>query len=185
MAEPKNNIIRDGAVIILSVILAVILAKSGILSEILGKTQEWHFIGSILAGVFFVSLFTVTPAAVVLIGLAQSGAIWEVAFCGAVGALIGDLLIFRFVKDSLADDVQWLLSRTERLDRLVHIFKTKTFHWLLPFLGALIVASPLPDEIGLAMMGLSKMKTIVFIPLSFLLNFLGILIIILVVRGIS
>jgi len=37
------------------------------------------------------------------------------------------------------------------------------------------VISPLPDELGLAMMGLSKMKTSLFIPISFILNSLGIL----------
>ncbi|OGG78335.1 hypothetical protein A3A36_01445 [Candidatus Kaiserbacteria bacterium RIFCSPLOWO2_01_FULL_52_12b] len=58
---------------------------------------------------------------------------------------------------------------------MVSIFRPRLFKWLIPFVGALIIASPLPDEAGLAMMGLSKMKTSVFIPISFALNFLGIL----------
>ena len=57
------------------------------------------------------------------------------------------------------------------------ILHLKFFKWLIPFMGALVVASPLPDEIGLAMMGFSKIRTSLFIPISFLLNFLGILVI--------
>ncbi|KKR47070.1 MAG: hypothetical protein UT80_C0011G0001, partial [Parcubacteria group bacterium GW2011_GWC1_40_13] len=67
--------------------------------------------------------------------------------------------------------------------RLFSIFRPKLFKWLIPFIGALIIASPLPDEAGLAMMGLSKMKTSVFIPISFALNFLGILAIGLFAKG--
>src|SRR3989344_6815522 len=151
----KNNIMRDLGVVALSIVVAII---------------------------FFVSIFTAAPAGVVLFEIAAANSIWEVALFGGIGALIGDLLIFRFIKDSLSRDVRWLIHKT-RQERLVSIFHLKMFRWIVPFIGALIVASPLPDEIGLAMMGLSKMKTSVFIPISFTLNFLGILVIGLFAKG--
>jgi membrane protein DedA with SNARE-associated domain len=85
------------------------------------------------------------------------------------------LLIFRFIKDSLSENIKSLISTTRR-QRIMSIFELKIFRWLVPFVGALIVASPLPDEIGLAMMGFAKMETKFFIPISFFLNFIGILI---------
>jgi len=174
--EANNNLLRDLGAVVLSVIVAVILAQTGVLSSILTSTQAWRFLGVFLAGMFFVSIFTTAPAGVVLFEIAQVNSIWEVALFGGLGALVGDLLIFRFIKDSLARDISSLLKKTNQ-KRLISIFRLKLFRWLLPFLGALVVASPLPDEIGLTMMGLSKMKMLVFIPISFTLNFLGILII--------
>jgi len=164
---------RDLGVVVLSIIIAIILAKTGVLAGILTSTQKWELLGSLVAGIFFVSIFTAAPAGVVLFEIAAANSIWEVALFGGIGALIGDLLIFRFIKDNISEDIHWLMRKTKQ-ERLVSIFKPKLFKWLIPFIGALIIASPLPDETGLAMMGLSKMKTSVFIPISFTLNFLGI-----------
>ena len=174
---------RDLSIIVLSIIIAVVLAKTGILKDLLTSTQEWKILGSLLAGFFFVSVFTVAPAAVVLVEIAQSNSILAVAFFGGIGALIGDLLIFRFIKDSLTEDISYLMKGVKQ-GRFIKILQLKFFKWLIPFIGALVVASPLPDEIGLAMMGFSKMKASLFILISFLLNFFGILIISLIAKGI-
>lgn len=182
-SNEKNNIMRDLGIIILSIVIAVILAKTGALAGILTSTQEWTVLGSLVAGIFFVSIFTAAPAGVVLFEIAAANSIWEVALFGGIGALIGDLIIFRFIKDSLSEDIHWLIRKTKQ-ERLTSIFHLNLFRWIVPFIGALIVASPLPDEIGLAMMGLSKMKTSVFMPISFTLNFLGILVIGLFAKGV-
>ena len=55
--------------------------------------------------------------------------------------------------------------------------------WFLMGVGALIIALPLPDEIGLVMMGLSRMKARHLIPISFVLNSLGIALVGLVARA--
>jgi len=178
----KNNIMRDFGVVALSIIVAIILAKTGVLTGILTSTQEWGFLGSMFAGMFFVSIFTVAPAGVVLFEIATVNPIWQVALFGGIGALIGDFIIFRFIKDSISEDIHWLMQKTEQ-ERLGSILQLQLFKWLIPFIGALIIASPLPDEIGLVMMGLSKMKTSVFILISFTLNFLGIMLIGLFAKG--
>lgn len=64
------------------------------------------------------------------------------------------------------------------------IFRLRIFRWSIAFLGALVIASPLPDELGLMMLGFSKIKTSFFVPISFLLNFLGILVIGLIAKAI-
>jgi len=167
---------RDLGVVALSIAVAVILAKTGALQGVLTSTQEWKLMGSFIAGVFFVSIFTAAPAGVVLFEMASTSSMWTVAFFGGIGGLLGDLLIFRFIKNSFSKDVHWLIRKSKQ-DRLIAIFKLKLFRWMIPFIGAIIVASPLPDELGLTMLGLSKMKMSIFIPLSFTLNFIGILII--------
>lgn len=182
MNSHSNNLIRDLGVIVLSVLIAVILAKTGVLENIIASTQGARFIGSFVAGILFVSVFTAAPATVALGEIAQSNSVIAVAFIGGLGALVGDLIIFRFVRDRVSQHFSYLV-KISKAERLVAVFRLKLFRWIILFIGALIVASPLPDEIGLAMLGLSKIKTSVFILLSFLLNATGILIIGLIAKS--
>ena len=182
MNNQGNNLIRDLAIVILSIFVAIILAKTGALESLITSTQEMRFIGSFIAGILFVSVFTAAPATVALGEIAQSNSVLALAIIGGLGALIGDLIIFRFVRDRVSQDFSYLI-KISKTERLVSIFRLKLFKWIIPFIGALIVASPLPDEVGLAMLGLSRMKTSVFIPLSFLLNSIGILIIGLIAKA--
>lgn len=172
------------AIIALSVSVAVVLAKTGALNDLLSSAREWRFVGSLLAGIFFVSIFTAAPAGVVLFEIATTTPAWEVAFFGAIGALVGDWIMFRFIRDSLAVNVNGPFKK-KHAKRLARLVRQNPFRWLVPLVGALIVASPLPDEIGLAMMGFSKMRAAVFVPTAFLLNFFGILTIGLIARGLA
>ena len=61
--------------------------------------------------------------------------------------------------------------------RIKLLLKLKLFRWLTFFAGGLIIASPFPDELGISLLGFSKMRTSWFIPLSFALNCIGILLI--------
>ncbi len=182
MTNNQNSLIRDLAIVILSIFIAIILAKTGALESLITSTQEMRFIGSFVAGILFVSVFTAAPATVALGEIAQSNSVITLAIIGGLGALVGDLIIFRFVRDRIYQDFSYLVKMSKS-ERLVSIFKLKLFKWIIPFVGALIVASPLPDEVGLAMLGLSRMKTSVFIPLSFVLNSIGILIVGLIAKS--
>ena|SRR3989344_1514118 len=179
----NNSLVRDVAIVILSILIAIILAKTGALESLITSTQEVRFIGSFIAGILFVSVFTVAPATIALGEIAQSNSVIIVALIGGLGALIGDLLIFRFVKDKLSEDLLNLV-KTSKSERLASMAKIKGLKWVLPLMGALIIASPLPDEIGVAMLSLSKMKNSLFIPLSFVLNSAGILVIGLIAKAV-
>ena len=176
MNNHQNNLIRDLGALALSIFVAIILAETGALEDLITSTQGLRFVGSFIAGILFVSVFTAAPATVALGEIAQSNSAIITAIIGGLGALVGDLIIFRFVRDRVSEDFSYLV-KISKSERLVSVFKLKMFKWVVPFVGALIVASPLPDEIGVAMMGLSKIKISMFIPLSFLLNAVGILVI--------
>ena len=181
-SEIKKHLWRSVIILVFSVSLAVFLAKAGIFENILFASQGIKFLGNFVAGFFFTSVLTVGPAAVALGELAQANSIWLVALIGAAGAVIGDMILFRFVRDRITDDFIAIFKHT-RFNHIRDIFKLAIFHWLLPVLGFLLVASPLPDEIGLAMMGVAKIKTGTFIALSFGANFFGIVLVGLVVKA--
>lgn len=160
----------------LSIVIAVILAKTGVLADILTATKELRIVGSFVAGIFFISVFTAAPALVVLGEIAEANSIFLVAFFGGLGALLGDLLIFRFMRNTVKNDIDFIIDKIKS-GKVRKILDSKLLRWVTPVIGALIIASPLPDELGVTMLGLSHMKPRFFIPLSFALNFLGILLI--------
>ncbi|MBP9757924.1 MAG: hypothetical protein KBD06_04955, partial [Candidatus Pacebacteria bacterium] len=61
--------------------------------------------------------------------------------------------------------------------RFTKLMRFRFFRYLTFFAGGVIIASPLPDELGISLLGLSRMREIHFVPLSFAFNFLGIFII--------
>ena len=135
---------------------------------------NWGYIGAFIGGILFVSTFTVATGMVILSLLAESLSPIEIGITAGLGAVVGDLSIFRFIRN------KGLISEISHFrkyfggDKVSHLLHTKYFSWTLPVIGALIIASPLPDELGVSLMGISKMKTINFAIISFILNSLGI-----------
>lgn len=185
MNDQKNNfILQDIAIIFLSILVAVILVKTEIFTRILTSTKELELIGSFIAGMFFTSVFTIAPAATALGEIARANSILLTALFGSMGAVIGDLIIFRFFRDKLSEHLVELVEHQGAWKRIRALFRLRSFRWLTALVGGLIIASPLPDELGICLLGCSKMKTSRFIPLSFVFNFLGIVLIGLIAKAI-
>ncbi len=176
-----RHLLVDLLYIAISIIVAVFLLKNGIGGAI--SNSENHALASFVAGIFFTSAFTIAPAAAVLGVLALKTSPLIVALFGAMGAVLGDLIIFTFVKDRFAYDLASLMGAEKK--KLRHLIHMRIFRWLMPLVGAIIIASPLPDELGLLMLGISKTKTKILIPISFAMNFIGVLLVALVAEGIK
>ena len=103
---------------------------------------------------------------------------WQIGLIAGLGAVTGDFIIFRFVKDNLLGDVDYISHLFDHQKHLKHLLHTRYFSWLLPVLGAIIIASPLPDELGISLLGLSTISTQKFLLISYILNSVGIFLII-------
>lgn len=189
LTKSQKHLVMDGGIIVASAVVAVILVATHLVDLVLAKTQVSYLIGSFIAGIFFTSVFTSLPATVALGEIAQINGVLGVAFFGAVGSLLGDLFIFRFVRDNIRRDLDFIIDALQREERWLKIHRKlselRTLEWLIPLLGALIIASPLPDELGLLLLGLSRVKTGYVAGLTFMLNFLGIIGIGLIARSIG
>ncbi len=170
------KLLRDIILIVGSITATVLIVRLGIFDRFVSVSEEMKYIGSFVSGMFFTSLFTIAPAAVALSKISETAAPLTVALWGGLGAMVGDLIIFLFIRDSLSNDVVELIKKPQ-YKKLISLFKLRIFRWLIPLFGALVIISPLPDELGLAMMGFSKVPTIVMVPLTFILNVIGILLI--------
>lgn len=172
----KKDLIIDVFFIILSVILAIVFLKNGVFEKFLSLLNNFKIAGIFASGVFFTSVFTSPISVAAFIEFSKEG-IFRTAFFGALGAILGDFIIFKFVKNRIFDDLVYLTSAAGNKNRFEPIFKLKLFRWITIFFGAVIIASPLPDELGLVMLGISNFNSFLFLPFSFVMNFIGILII--------
>lgn len=170
------RVLKDGLLLIFSLILAAFIITTDIAHAIVGYFRELEYIVSFFAGLFFTSIFTAAPSVALLGELARENSPWVVALFGGLGAMLGDFVLFRFLRDRVAKDLEYLFT-LPRAKRVLHIFSTILPRMLWPFLGAIIIISPLPDEIGITLLGLSKIDQRLFLPLSFVLNGIGILLI--------
>jgi hypothetical protein len=170
----KRRLVLDVAIIITSIAVALWLARIGVFNQTLVAAGQWGVMGCFIAGLFFTSVFTVGPASVGLVMLSQTLPPFQVALWGAVGSVCGDLILFIFMRDKVSRELSDIVKNSE-YHQVTSFFRLGFVRVLAPVLGALIIASPLPDELGLALMGLSRTRMALVVPISFVMNFLGIL----------
>lgn len=132
-------------------------------------------VAQVVNGALYTSGLT-TPLATILIAeSAQDVQPLQLAVLGALGALAYDSVLFRFIRRSVHRPFfQRLRER---------FFDKPAISWALAVLGALIIASPIPDELGIGLLGLSHIRRVYFLPISFVLNGLGIYIIARIAHG--
>ena len=173
----KNWKLKNTFLLILSLALLFYFADSAFVKEIIHNVGRLGTLGVFIAGIFFVSTFTVAPASLILSYFATELNIWEVVIFAGLGGMLGDFIIFRFLRDKVFDELNPLFSRLGG-SYVYRLFSTPYFAWLAPVVGAVIIASPFPDEIGIGLLGITKLKNWQFLLLSFILNSIGIFLII-------
>ncbi|MBI2065336.1 MAG: hypothetical protein HYT62_04800 [Candidatus Yanofskybacteria bacterium] len=171
-----KHVVKDSVIILCSIALAIVIAELNLIEKLLLVSGNFRIIGSFVGGLFFTSIFTTAPAIVFLGEISQVESILIVALIGAIGAVLGDMIIFYLFRSHVSVDLNELIAQI-KIRPFKAALDNKGLHWLEIFIGALIIASPLPDELGIAMIGISKLNTRVFIPISFVFNFAGIFII--------
>ena len=177
MAE--RRITKDLITLGISILFAIFLVQSGAVHAMVDAGGN-VYAASFVAGIFFTSIITTAPAVAVFGGLEHGGNILAVALVGALGAVIGDYILFAFVRDRMDGDVEHLLSK-RRTKRLHALFSRPTFKWLTPFLAGVLIAIPLPtDELALSLLAIAKLPNRLFLPLAYAFNVMGIYCIMLV-----
>lgn len=170
----------------ISLLVAFFLFKSPYFNKFLLSVNSWDYLGIYFAGVLYVSSLTVALSMVMLSVLSQNDTnILLIGLIGGLGALTGDYIIFRFVRDKLSGEVEELIDHSKPLLHLASFFNTKYISWTLPLIGVFIIASPLPDELGVSLLGLSKMSVKKFILISFLSHTTGITLVVLTAKAVG
>jgi len=164
---------RDILWIAFSIIVGLVVVQSDALTHFLISTEKNTILSSFISGFFFTSIFTIAPASIALAKISQFYSPFSIALVAGLGATLGDYIIFQCIRNSFTKDVGEYLAHT-RSKRLKKIFSLKLVRWFRPILGAAVIISPLPDELGLALLGFSHIKTRLLLPLTFVLNVIGV-----------
>lgn len=168
---------RNLCLLLISIIAVYVFFKIPGVQSLLSHVGEWGYAGAIIAGIFYVITFTTVPALAILYEFSHSLNLVELSILGGIGSVIGDFLIFSFFRKKSVLDLENLTERFHT-SPFYHILHSRYFLWLTPVLGAIIIASPLPDELGISLLSASKLKKWQFILLTFVLDSVGIWLII-------
>ena len=177
MAQRRKKVFRDALIIAISISIAVWIHQNNFLENLLIASASFYFfIVTFLSGIFFASTFTVAVAISVILMLSGSHNPLQIALIGGLGALIGDTIIFKFLREDLIADFEYLENHFGKrvVRRIIH---SKMIFWFAPIVAALMIASPIPDEVGLLMLASIKLKYRHFFIISLILNTLEIFVI--------
>lgn len=174
LTSNARHLIADAGLIALSVVVAILLARTGLIIDIVDNTRESELVGSFVSGIFFTSSFTVAPAGTVLVEISRVNGVLLTALFGAFGAMLGDLVIFRFAKNRFVEHLSGYVREIGGTERLRRFFTRPSTRWVSIAIGTLVLASPLPDELGVAILGANRLDGRLMLPLAFVANAAGI-----------
>lgn len=169
----KNWHYKNTSFLILSLILFVFFIDSPIIQNFIKGIGALGYFGAFICGVLFVSIFTVAPSIAILFDISTHLNPWLITFIASIGVVVGNFIIFKFLKDRIFEELHPVFLKIEGTF-LKKIFRSPFFVWLLPILGAILIATPLADEVGITLLGLSKVKLWQFILIIFPLGFIAI-----------
>ena len=148
------------------------------LFAIIGPADVHHLVeplgigGIIVAGALYTYGFTASLGAVLLVAITPDYSPFLMAFLGALGATAADITIFKFLKGNLRTEV----LRIARFKPIRRILDSRLMHVksVRALVGFLVIASPLPDEIGVAFISMTRMHISQFRLVCFAANFVGV-----------
>jgi hypothetical protein len=157
---------KNISMFVFGLVAALLFSQSQFFQSFIQSMSGYPAISAFIAGMLFASTFTIAAGGLIIINLAHTANPILLIVFGGLGAVSCDLLIFYFFKDKVAKEISPIYDEFISKSHLKKIMHTRAFAWTLPVIGAFIIASPLPDELGVSLMGFSQMKVLQFFLIS-------------------
>lgn len=170
-------------------VFAVVLALSfywisSINPQILSdQSLSFKLIMAFISGLFYTSFLTAPLSVVLFLLLSGTTNIYLLAIFGGLGAVLGDLVIVKFFR--VIFKVFSFIKHINLFKKLKNRLHQLHLDLVAYLLGMVIIASPFPDELGLALLSVSRLSYFKLGLLTFILNSLGILVILYTAKMIS
>lgn len=164
-----------------AIAIAIALFTTGAFEILVTSLGSYGYISAFIAGLFFSYSFTSPSAALYLVRLGETLNPWILAIVAGIGAMSTDILMYKYMKDGLLQEIKSigkLLLPISRMQKMEEFTKKRVFLWSVPFLASILIASPLPDELGVALFSFINFKPKYLSIITFLLNTTGILILV-------
>ena len=175
--------------LILSFAAAYVLFERGFFEELAMSLNGHGYRSAFLGGVLFSFGFTAAFGVGILAAIASHVHPLFAAPLAGIGALLSDYIIFSIVRFSVFHDELHRLKANRFMQWLISLFHHERFserfrRTLLWSFAGIIIASPLPDEFGVLMVSsISSVRPREFSILCFLLNTIGIFLVLLAARA--
>ena len=167
----------------MAILFAYLIFRNSAVSQFVLHLGNLSYLSVFIAGILFAFGFTAPFAAGFFITL-NTGNILLVGTIGGLGALIADVIIFKFIRVSLTGEFSRLKNTSviNKTSKLIEKSIGKRIQlYLMYALAGLLIASPLPDEAGVIMLtGLTRIKLGTMMKLSFILNTAGIIVLLII-----
>lgn len=161
-----------------SIALAYVFFQTHLFEVISYKLNHHGYVSIFLAGCLFSYGFTTAFAIGMFLAVGDQVDILYAAPLAALGALLSDLLIFRFIRSEFQDEFDRLKMTRPVLALQIFLkehLRPKAQVYLSWVVGGIIIGSPLPDELGVSLLsGFSQMNQKVFVAIDYFCNLSGI-----------
>ncbi len=159
--------------LVLMIISAYYIFSRPFMHNFLNSFKELGNLGILLSGALTAIGFT-APFGIGFLTSIGKEKILFAAIIASIGATIADLIIFKTVKFSFLDEFK-KLENTPVIKEIKHLVKKHKHlainHYLLYIFAGILLATPLPDELGISMLaGLTTIKPIKLSVICFLLH---------------
>ena len=114
--------------VFIGIAVAIILSRNETFHSFLLHLGSFGYIGAFIAGILFVSTFTVATSALVLLILAETLSPIEIGLIAGLGAVLGDMLIFRLIKDDLTYEIEDIYNHIDKKKHLKRLAAPKEWH---------------------------------------------------------
>jgi len=163
-----------------AIIFSYFLFKVPAVSLFVSSLASLDYFSIFIGGLLYSAGFTAPFATGFFLSFSAMHNVYMVALFGGAGALLADLGIFSFIRLSFMGEFKLLehSSFIRHLSKSINrVLNKRHRNFLVYLLAFVIIASPLPDEIGVALLaGFTKLHPYVFMFMSFVANSLGILV---------
>lgn len=173
-----------------SFVLTYVLYLAGLFDLLPRYLGGYGYLSMFLGGLLFSFGFTTSFAIAIFIEMAALVNPFAGAAIAGIGAMLADLLIFRFIRFSFLDEIHRLKTTT-----VIRWLRDVLHHDSIPeqirryiawSVAGIIIASPLPDELGVSLLsGVSEIKDKPFAVFCFGLDAIGILIVLLATESLA
>lgn len=183
IAVPQHKLhwrYKNLSLLILGSVFGIFIYKSSFFNQLILNLGSFSHLGALFAGILYDTTFTVSASIAMMLILAKTLPYWQLILITTVGAVIGDYLVFKFIKDGLIKELIPIEKALEnevgrnRIHYLKHLFHSRYFHWTLPIVAVIMIGSPLPNEFGISLLGASGIRTKSLLSISLVFNFIGI-----------
>lgn len=165
----------------ISILLAYVLFRTDSVQSFFHGLEEFGYVSSFFGGMLFAFGFGAPFGVAILATIADDVNIVIGGILGGLGALLSDYLLFKFIRITFTDEIErFKNSKAFGLFRglLVRRVPPKMSFYISLGIAGLVIASPLPDEFGVALLaGITTVKETTFAVAAFSLNTIGILVV--------